>query len=70
MAAQKKIGARIVLDGEAEFRSAVNASKASLKELDSELKLSAAQFAKNTKSMDALKSAQTIYQKQQSIYAS
>lgn len=65
MAAQKKIGARIVLDGEAEFRSAVNASKASLKELDSELKLSAAQFAKNTKSMDALKSAQTIYQKQQ-----
>ena len=63
--ADYKIGAKIVLDGEAEFRSAVNSSKASLKELDSELKLVSAQYAGNEKSMEALKAAQSVYAKQQ-----
>lgn len=62
---QKKIGAKIVIDGEQEFRSALNQSKNALKEFDSELKLVTSQFKNNEKSMDALKSKQQVYQKQQ-----
>ena len=63
--AQKKIGAKIVIDGEQEFRSALQQSKNALKEFDSELKLVSAQFKNNEKSMDALKAKQAVYQKQQ-----
>lgn len=62
---QKKIGAKIVIDGEQEFRSALQQSKNALKEFDSELKLVTAQFKNNEQSMDALKAKQAVYQKQQ-----
>lgn len=62
---EKKIGAKIVIDGEQEFRSALNQSKTALKEFDSELKLVTTQFKNNEKSMEALKSKQAVYQKQQ-----
>ena len=62
---QKKIGAKIVIDGEQEFRSALQQSKNALKEFDSELKLVSAQFKNNERSMDALKAKQAVYQKQQ-----
>ena len=62
---QKKIGAKIVIDGEQEFRAALNQSKTALKEFDSEMKLVTAQFKNNEKSMEALRSKQAIYQKQQ-----
>ena len=62
---QKKIGAKIVIDGEQEFRSALQQSKNALKEFDSELKLVTAQFKNNEQSMDALRAKQAVYQKQQ-----
>ena len=62
---QKKIGAKIVIDGEQEFRQALQQSKNALKEFDSEMKLVTAQFKKNEQSMDALKAKQAVYQKQQ-----
>ncbi|MBQ0114001.1 MAG: phage tail tape measure protein [Bacteroidales bacterium] len=63
--AGKKIGAKIVLDGEAEFRSAVRNSQSALKALDSELKLTSAQFKNQASSMEALKAKQSVYVKQQ-----
>lgn len=63
--AQKKIGAKIVIDGEQEFRQALLQSKNAMKEFDSEMKLVTAQFKNNEKSMEALKSKQAVYQKQQ-----
>ena len=62
---QKKIGAKIVIDGEQEFRAALTQSRNALKEFDSELKLVTTQFKDNEKSMEALKSKQAVYQKQQ-----
>lgn len=62
---QKKIGAKIVIDGEQEFRSALQQSKNSLKEFESELRLVSSEFKKNENSMDALKAKQAVYQKQQ-----
>lgn len=66
MSELKKIGAKIVVDGESEFRQSINNSKAALKQFDSELKLTQAQFKNNEKSMDALKKVQQTYIKQQS----
>lgn len=66
---QKKIGAKIVIDGEQEFRSALQQSKNALKEFDSELKLVSSEFKKNENSMDALKAKQAVYQKQQAELA-
>lgn len=65
MSDTKKIGARIVLDGEAEFRQSITNSNAALKQFDSELKLTAEQFKNNEKSMEALQKVQATYQKQQ-----
>lgn len=65
MAENKKIGARLVIDGEQEFRSAINNSKTALKELDSELKLVSTQFKDNATSMEALRAKQQVYLKQQ-----
>ena len=62
---QKKIGAKIVIDGEQEFRSALLNSKNALKQFDSELKLVTAQFKNNEQSMEALRAKQAVYQKQQ-----
>lgn len=61
----KKIGAKIVLDGEAEFRQSINNSKSALKQFDSELKLTQTQFEGNEKSMEALRKVQQTYIKQQ-----
>ena len=66
---QKKIGAKIVIDGEQEFRQALQQSKNALKEFDSELKLVSSEFKKNENSMDALKAKQAVYQKQQAELA-
>lgn len=63
--ASKKIGARIVLDGEQEFRQSITNSKIALKELDSELKLTQAQFKDQKKSLEALEATQKTYIKQQ-----
>ena len=63
--AQKKIGAKIVIDGEQEFRQALLQSKNAMKEFESEMKLVTSQFKNNEKSMEALKSKQAVYQKQQ-----
>ena len=62
---QKKIGAKIVIDGEQEFRQALVQSKNAMKEFESEMKLVTSQFKNNEKSMEALKSKQQVYQKQQ-----
>lgn len=65
MAGNKKIGAKIVLDGESEFRSAVRNSQSALKALDSELKLTSTQFKNQAQSMEALKAKQAVFVKQQ-----
>lgn len=65
MADGKKIGAKIVIDGEQEFRAALKQSKQAMKEFDSEMKLVTAQFKDNAQSMEALKAKQATYQKQQ-----
>lgn len=65
MAESKKIGARIVLDGEQEFRQSINNSKTALKALDSELKLTQTQFKNQEKSLEALQKTQQTYVKQQ-----
>lgn len=65
MADTKKIGAKIVLDGEKEFNQSLRNSKTALKEFDSELKLSQTQFKNNSKSLEALQKVQQAYAKQQ-----
>lgn len=65
MADQKKIGAKIVLDGEKEFNQSLRNSKTALKEFDSELKLTSAQFKNNEKSLEALQKTQQVYVKRQ-----
>ena len=65
MADTKKIGAKIVLDGEQEFNQSLRNSKTALKEFDSELKLSQTQFKNNSKSLEALQKVQQAYVKQQ-----
>lgn len=55
-----KIGAIIALDGEKEFKQAVTNIDTTLKKLNSELKLSEAQFAGQANSVDALTSKNDI----------
>ena len=45
--AEKKIGAKIVIDGESEFRANLNSAKTALNNFDSELKLVSASFKNN-----------------------
>lgn len=63
--AEKKIGARIVIDGEAEFRSKLASSKTALSAFQSELKLVTAKFKDNKDSLDALAAKQQVYIKLQ-----
>ncbi|MDO4648072.1 MAG: phage tail tape measure protein, partial [Eubacteriales bacterium] len=58
-----KIGATIALDGEKQFKSAVTSAKQSLKELDSELKLSSTVFKGQANSLDALRQKHDILQR-------
>lgn len=63
--AEKKIGARIVIDGEAEFRAKLASSKTALNALQSELKLVTAKFKDNKDSLEALGAKQQAYIKLQ-----
>lgn len=63
--AEKKIGARIVIDGEAEFRAKLASSKTALNAFQSELKLVTAKFKDNKDSLDALAAKQQVYIKLQ-----
>ncbi len=58
-----KIGATIALDGEKQFKSAVTSAKQSLKELDSEMKLSSTVFKSQANSLDALREKHEILQR-------
>ena len=61
--ALNKIGTRIVVEGEKEYRSAMNACKTALKAMNSELSLVTTQFGKNANSLEALKKKQEAYLK-------
>lgn len=61
----KTIGAKIVLEGESEFRQAITASNKSLSTMKSELALVTTQYSKNANSLEALKEKQEVYIKLQ-----
>ncbi len=63
--AEKKIGARIVIDGESEFRANLASAKSELNKFQSELKLVTAKFKDNADSLEALKAKQEVYIKLQ-----
>ena len=63
--AEKKIGAKIVIDGESEFRANLNSAKTALNNFDSELKLVTASFKNNANSLEALRAKQQVYIKLQ-----
>ena len=65
MADSKRIGAKIFISGESEFRQALNNAKASTKEFKSELEKLVTEFGKEEKSLDSLRKKQEIYQKEQ-----
>lgn len=60
----KKISAGIGLDGEKEFRQAVNAINSDLNVLKSEMKKVTSEFIDNEKSMESLNAKQDVYSKQ------
>lgn len=64
MAKEKKIGAGISLDGEKEFRQAVNAINSDLNVLKSEMELVTSEFADNKNSIEALTAKQKLFEKQ------
>lgn len=61
--AEGKIGAKVVIDGESEFRSSLASSKKALENFQSELKLVTAQFRNNENSLEALTKKQQAYTK-------
>ena len=63
--AEKKIGAKIVIDGESEFRANLNSAKTALNNFDSELKLVSASYKNNANSLEALRAKQQVYIKLQ-----
>ncbi|MBO5032171.1 MAG: phage tail tape measure protein [Lachnospiraceae bacterium] len=63
--AEKKIGAKIVIDGEAEFRANLTSAKTALNNFQSELKLVTASFKDNANSLEALRAKQQVYIKLQ-----
>lgn len=63
MSDKKKIGAKIVVDGEREFRTALTACKNTTNQYKSELALLTAQFDKNQNSLEALTKKQEAYSK-------
>lgn len=64
MSEARKIGAKIVLDGEKEYREALKNINTAQKELRSEMKLSVSQYADAQNSLDALNQKVEIYTKQ------
>ena len=59
--AEKKIGAKIVIDGESEFRANLNSAKKALSNFESELKLVDTQYKNNANSLEALRAKQQVY---------
>lgn len=59
--AEKKIGARIVIDGESEFRANLNSAKTALSRFQSELKLVNTVYKDNANSLAALRDKQQVY---------
>lgn len=59
--AEKKIGARIVIDGEAEFRANLTSAKTALNKFQSELKLVNTVYKDNANSLAALRDKQQVY---------
>ena len=59
--AEKKIGARIVIDGESEFRANLTSAKAALNKFQSELKLVNTVYKDNADSLEALREKQQVY---------
>lgn len=64
MAKKGTIGAKIVLEGEAQYRQSLKNIKAAQAELRSELKLSQSQFKGNANSMQALTAKQSVLSRQ------
>lgn len=64
---QPKIGAKIVLEGEAEYRNALKNINAAQKETRSEMKLWSTEFKNNQNSVDALTKKQELLTKQLEI---
>lgn len=64
MAGTKKIGGRIVLEGESEYRNALKNIKTAQTELRSEMKLCTSEFKTSQNSLDALKAKYEIIEKQ------
>ena len=62
--AEKKIGVKIVIDGEKEYREAIKNINTSQKELRSEMKLCSAQYADTQNSLEALNQKTEILTKQ------
>lgn len=60
-----KIGAKIVIDGESEFRANLTSAKKALDNFQSELKLVTTQFKNNANSLEALRAKQEAYIKLQ-----
>ena len=58
---EKKIGARIVIDGESEFRANLTSAKAALNKFQSELKLVNTVYKENANSLEALREKQQVY---------
>lgn len=63
--AERKIGGKLVIDGEAEFRANLASAKTSLSAVQSELKLVTAKFKNNADSLEALNAKQQVYIKLQ-----
>lgn len=64
MAKEEQIKASIGLTGEKEYRAACSSINASLREINSEMKLATAEFANNASSSEALTRKQEVLQKQ------
>lgn len=63
--AERKIGGKLVIDGEAEFRANLASAKTALSAVQSELKLVTAKFKNNADSLEALNARQQVYIKLQ-----
>lgn len=61
---EKKIGARIVIEGEKEYREAIKSINTSQRELRSEMKLCSTQYSENQNSMEALTAKAEVLTKQ------
>ncbi len=62
--AKREIGTVLKIDGEAQFKSALNNINQELRVLSSEMGASMSAFDKNATSMDALKTKSEIYGKE------